>query len=189
MDKKKLQAAIAPFPIKQSDKERFVNTITEMSSSGGGGVEYEYYKIDYTYAENIGDIIKDIIIVSLYCNVIELITYAFSHKYNKILATPLSPYMYSDCRNNLNRIYGIKVVKSESFNFVAAVYNDGCFEINEGLDITIIKGSNFIDKIYNVFIANLPIEMSEEELLVIKDMLINIFIPITEEEYESLIGQ
>lgn len=36
MNKKKLQAAIAPFPIKQSDKERFVNTITEMSSNGGG---------------------------------------------------------------------------------------------------------------------------------------------------------
>lgn len=156
---------------------------------GGGGVEYEYYKIDYAYAENIGITIKDIIKVSLYCNVIELITYAWSHKHKKTLATPLSPYMYSDCRNNLNTIYGIKVVKSESFNFAAAVYNDGGFEINEGLDITIIKGSNFIDKIYNVFIASLPIEMPEEELLVIKDMLINIFIPITEEEYESLIGQ
>lgn len=191
MNKKKLQAAIAPFPIKQSDKERFVNTITEMSSNGGGGVEYEYYKIeDFNKITEFGA--QYLMVLSLLLTISNgFIVKAYSERSSCNILCDIyvgQAVSHAFTYETIELIKGLKILKNNDIkvNIDIGFNQYGQFVIpTTTLMYFSGKGNNALEQIIDVCGS---IQESFKDLFVM-DIIYQLFKPITKEEYESMIGQ
>ena len=192
MNKKKLYAAIAPFPIKQSDKERFVNTITEMSSNGGGGVEYEYYSFyDFINAiptlpqEEFTKLYNDYVgFISLitHFNTIPIIVIPDINHKSFFIETSALYYLSIAGKDSIPPIMYFKIEKQNIRIMPDLYYNESSREVRYKGDIISNKNTfkeQFIEIINNKY----------GEGVIDIDFINNYMTTITKEEYESLIGQ
>ena len=180
--KQKLLNSLKALPISQKDKESFIDTISDIAKSNGGGgeVEYEYYKI--TDDESIwaelgieGD--SKLIILSQIFVFVEKVLYSVQvdNKYCYVEMIPYQNYILS------NKYFGmfdsknyIKVKKGNIY------YNDIIFTDSNYLRLVgevILEESDFANNM-NVLFNQIGFNNA-----------IRLLNPISKEEYESLIGQ
>lgn len=175
MNKKKLQAAIAPFPIKQSDKERFVNTITEMSSNGGGSSIKEYY---YKVIENKENPTPSQVIYESVARMGMFITLIYEcYKGNKLV-----------CVEGFSNEFSakIKAIKIYDIPITFIDFNDRDHADTSNFYMSIYQSGSLYERIERQADAFGFDQIMKQELL---DMFFNLFQEITKEEYESMIGQ
>lgn len=179
----KLLEAIKPLQLNTNDKNKLVNTIIDISNSGGGGegnIEYEYYKItddESIWAElGIEGEMKLIILGQIFMFV-EKVLYnvKVDNSYCYVEMTPYQNYTLS------NKYFGtfdsrnyIKVKKGNIY------YNNIIFTDSDYLKLV---GEMILEE--NDFANNMNVLFNQIGF----NNTIRLLTPISKEEYESLIGK